>query len=49
MIAVCKKTSVDSNAAAIAQAESKLTLERNKDIGKDYMAELRKKAVIEYR
>ena len=49
LIAVCKKTSVDSNAAAIAQAESKLTLERNKDIGKDYMAELRKKAVIEYR
>jgi peptidyl-prolyl cis-trans isomerase SurA len=49
LIAVCSARAIDSNAAARAQVESKLTLEQNKDLGKDYLAELRKKAVIEYR
>ncbi len=48
MLAVCTAKSIQSNAAARVQAEAKLIDEVNKDLGKDYMDELRKKAVIEY-
>jgi len=49
MLAICTAKEIQSNAAARVQAENKLLNEINKDLGKDYMAELRKKAVIEYR
>lgn len=49
LVAVCSSRTIESNAAARVQAENKLMLEQNKDLGKDYLAELRKKAVIEYR
>jgi peptidyl-prolyl cis-trans isomerase SurA len=48
MLAVCTAKSIQSNAAARVQAENKLLDEVNKDLGKDYMDELRKKAVIQY-
>jgi peptidyl-prolyl cis-trans isomerase SurA len=48
LLAVCTAKSIQSNAAARVQAEAKLIDEVNKDLGKDYMDELRKKAVIEY-
>ncbi len=49
LLAVCTAKSIQSNAAARVQAEAKLVDELNKDLGKEYMDELRKKAVIEYR
>ncbi len=49
MLAVCTAKNIQSNAAARVQAEAKLLDEINKDLGKEYMDELRKKAVIEYR
>ena len=50
LIAVCKTRTLDTNAAARSpRPKNKLMLEQNKDLGKEYMAELRKKAVIEYR
>jgi peptidyl-prolyl cis-trans isomerase SurA len=49
MLAICTAKEIQSNAAARIQAEAKLLDEINKDLGKDYMAELRAKAVIEYR
>lgn len=49
VLAVCTAKEIQSNAAARVQAEAKLLDEVNKDLGKDYMAELRKNAVIEYR
>jgi peptidyl-prolyl cis-trans isomerase SurA len=49
MLAVCTAKEIQSNAAARVQAENELMANLNKDLGKDYMAELRKKAVIEYR
>lgn len=48
MLAICTAKEIQSNAAARVQAENKLLTEINKDLGKDYMDELRKKAVIEY-
>ncbi|MBN9023888.1 MAG: SurA N-terminal domain-containing protein [Rhizobiales bacterium] len=49
MLAVCTAKEIQSNAAARVEAENKLLDEINKDLGKEYMDELRKKAVIEYR
>ncbi|HET7717270.1 MAG TPA: hypothetical protein VFK86_16725, partial [Bauldia sp.] len=49
LLAVCTAKAIQSNAAARVQAEAKLLDEINKDLGKEYMDELRKKAVIEYR
>jgi peptidyl-prolyl cis-trans isomerase SurA len=49
LIAVCSIRELNSDAAVRSDVETKLLLERNKDLGKDYMAELRKKAIIEYR
>jgi len=49
LIAVCSTRTIESNAAARTQVENKLLSEQNKNLGADYLAELRKKAVIEYR
>jgi len=49
LIAVCSTRTIDSNAAARTEVENKLLSEQNKNLGADYLAELRKKAVIEYR
>ena len=49
LIAVCSSRTIDSNAAARTEVENKLVSEQNKNLGADYLAELRKKAVIEYR
>ncbi|MCP4382264.1 MAG: peptidylprolyl isomerase, partial [Hyphomicrobiales bacterium] len=49
LIAVCGVRDLQSNAAARVQAENELLLEQNKDLGKEYMAELKEKAVIEYK
>jgi peptidyl-prolyl cis-trans isomerase SurA len=49
LIAVCSKRDFQSNAAARVEVENKLFLEQNKDLGKDYLDELRKRAIIEYR
>lgn len=49
MLAICTAKEIQSNAAARVQAENKLIGELNKDLGKEYLAELRDKAVIEYR
>lgn len=49
LVAVCKTRTLETNAAAVAETENKLMFEQNKELGKEYMAELRKKAVIEYR
>jgi peptidyl-prolyl cis-trans isomerase SurA len=49
LLAVCTAKSIQSNAAARVQTENKLLDELNKDLGAEYMAELRKKTVIEYR
>jgi peptidyl-prolyl cis-trans isomerase SurA len=49
LIAVCAARDVQSSAAARAEVENQLALAQNKDLGKDYLKELRDKAVIEYR
>ena len=49
LIAVCSKKELSSDAAARTQVENRLLAEQNKELGKEYLAELKKKAVIEYR
>jgi peptidyl-prolyl cis-trans isomerase SurA len=49
LVAVCSKRDIKSNAAARTEIEQKLAFEQGKDLGKDYLKELRGKAVIEYR
>ncbi|WP_421723314.1 peptidylprolyl isomerase [Bauldia sp.] len=49
LIAVCATRDLETNAAARVQAENKLIQEKNQNLGKEYLAELREKAVIEYR
>lgn len=49
MIAVCKITQVASTAGARAEIENKLLLAQSEDIGKDYLKELRARAVITYK
>jgi len=49
LIAVCSTRKIDSNAAAINQAEDKLSLEQSKNVGEEYLKKLREKAVIKYR
>jgi peptidyl-prolyl cis-trans isomerase SurA len=49
LVAVCSVKDIKTDAAARSQTEQKLLFEKNKELGKEYLAELRKKAVIEYR
>lgn len=49
LIAVCSTRELSTDAAARTQVENKLLMEKNKELGKEYLADLRKKAVIEYR
>jgi peptidyl-prolyl cis-trans isomerase SurA len=49
LIAVCSVKQVQSTAAARAEVTNALYLKQAKDLGKDYMDELRKAAIIEYR
>ncbi len=49
LIAVCGTRDIQSDAAARASVENKLAFEQSKDIGKDYLKELRSKAIIEKR
>jgi peptidyl-prolyl cis-trans isomerase SurA len=49
LVAVCTARELNSNAAARTAVESKLLQEKNQELGKEYLAELREKAVIEYR
>ncbi len=49
LIAVCSTKQIQSTAAARAEVTNDLYIKQAKDLGKDYMAELRKAAIIEYR
>ena len=49
LIAVCSVRQVQSAAAARAEVTNDLYLKQAKDLGKDYLDELRKAAIIEYR
>ncbi len=49
LIAVCSVRQVQSQAAARAAVTNELYGKQAKDLGKDYLAELRKAAIIEYR
>lgn len=49
LIAVCSVRQVQSSAATRAEVTNDLYLKQAKDLGKDYLAELHKAAIIEYR
>jgi peptidyl-prolyl cis-trans isomerase SurA len=49
LIGVCDAKKVTGDSIARAQIEDKLFLEKGKDVGKDYLKELRDKAIIKYR
>lgn len=49
LIAVCSAQQLESNDAARTAVENKLLQEKNEELGKEYLAELREKALIEYR
>ncbi len=49
LIAVCSTRDVQSSAAARAEVANSLFLKQAADLGKDYLKELRDKAIIEYR
>ena len=49
LIAVCSVKQVQSQAAARAEVTNELYGKQAKDLGKDYLDELRKAAIIEYR
>jgi peptidyl-prolyl cis-trans isomerase SurA len=49
LVAVCTTRELQSNAAARSQVEMQLTMEQSKDLGKEYLAELREKAIIQFR
>lgn len=49
LIAVCSVREVQSQAAARAEVTNELYGKQAKDLGKDYLEELRKAAIIEYR
>ncbi len=49
LIAVCSVRQVQSTAAARAEVTNDLYLKQAKNLGKDYLDELRKAAIIEYR
>jgi peptidyl-prolyl cis-trans isomerase SurA len=49
LVAVCDAREVSSDAAVRAEAESKLMLDQAKNMGEDYLKQLRKAAIIVYR
>ena len=49
LIAVCAKRDFQSDSAIRAEVETQLKFEQAKEIGEDYLKELRDKAVIQYR
>lgn len=49
LIAVCSSKQIQSTAIARQEAENDLYLKQAEGLGKDYLAELRAKAIIEYR
>lgn len=49
VMAVCATREVQSSAAARAEITNDFYLKQSKDLGKDYLAELRKASIIEYR
>lgn len=48
LVAVCGKRDFQSNSAVRAEIETQLKLEQAKELGQDYLKELREKAVIQY-
>jgi peptidyl-prolyl cis-trans isomerase SurA len=49
IIGVCSSREIQSDAEARAEVESKMSMEQSKDVGADYLKELRKTAVIQMR
>jgi peptidyl-prolyl cis-trans isomerase SurA len=49
LIAVCSSRAVASTSAARDEVENSLYLKQAQDLGKDYLKELRDRAIIEYR
>ena len=49
LIAVCSVKQMQSTAGVRAEVTNDLYLKQAKDLGKDYLDELRKAAIIEYR
>lgn len=49
LIAVCSKRDFKSDSAVRAEVETQLRLEQAKELGQDYLKELRDKAIIQYR
>jgi peptidyl-prolyl cis-trans isomerase SurA len=49
LVAVCSTRDVQSTAIARAEIENQLYLKQTADLGKDYLKELRDRAIIEYR
>lgn len=49
LIAVCAKRDFQSNAAARTEVETQLKLAQAKEMGEEYLAKLRKTAIIKYR
>ena len=49
LIAVCSTRDIQSTAVARAEIENELYLKQATDLGKDYLKELRDRAIIEYR
>ena len=48
IMGVCAKRDIQSTAAARAEVENSLYLQQSADLGKDYLKELRDRAIIEY-
>lgn len=49
LIGVCSSKTIQSTAIARAEVENQLYLQQAEDLGKDYLQELRDRAIIEYR
>ncbi|MEO8667348.1 MAG: SurA N-terminal domain-containing protein [Bauldia sp.] len=49
LVAVCEAREVSSDVAVRAEAETKLMIDQAKDLGEDYLKQLRKAAIVVYR
>ena len=49
LVAVCGKRNFQSDSAVRAEVESELKFEQAKELGQDYLKDLREKAIIQYR